>query len=220
MKNQKKIEEFKFITSWDDYCLENYKLAKILKKHKLPAIFFIELNKKEAKDQIKYLSDLGFEIGSHTINHPQDLKKFALEGNFEKLYYEIDDSKKILEQLTEKTIEWFCYPRGRYNDVIKDVVETFGYKFARTTKVLNIEHPKDPLEIETSIHVYPKRKEYNGKNWFKLAVNLFDKAYKNNGYFHLWGHGWEIEKFDMWEDLEQFLKYVKSTFYAECISRK
>jgi len=210
-------ENFKFITSWDDYCLENIKLAEVLKKYNLPAIFFIELSKKEAKEQIKYLSDLGFEIGSHTINHPQDLKKLALEGNFEKLYYEIDDSKKILELLTEKTIEWFCYPRGRYNDVIKDVVETFGYKYARTTKVLNIEHPDDLYEIETSIHVYPNRKEYGGKKWIDIAFKLFDEAYKNNGYFHLWGHAWEIEKFGLWDELEWFLKYVKSTFFANGI---
>jgi len=41
---------------------------------------------------------------------------------------------------------------------------------------------------------------------------MFHYAYENQKpWFHLWGHSAEVEKFNMWKDLETFLKYV-STF--------
>lgn len=56
-------------------------------------------------------------------------------------------------------------------------------------------------------------KEYDLKynsffSWFGLAKNLFDYMQKNGGVFHIWGHSWEIEKFNMWKDLERFFKFL------------
>ena len=33
-----------------------------------------------------------------------------------------------------------------------------------------------------------------------------DKNYN----IHIWGHGWEIEKYNLWQKLEEFLKFLVS----------
>jgi len=75
--------------------------------------------------------------------------------------------------------------------------------------VLNVEHPEKPFEIATTIHAYPHRKEYKGKNWVELAEKLFEKAKKRNGYFHLWFHSKEIFKYKQVENLYKLLEFIK-----------
>lgn len=45
-------------------------------------------------------------------------------------------------------------------------------------------------------------------SWFRLAKNMFDYVYENGGIFHVFGHSWEIEKFNLWKDLEKLFRYL------------
>ena len=45
-------------------------------------------------------------------------------------------------------------------------------------------------------------------NWLDLARGLFDSVLQEGGVWHLYGHSWEIEEFDLWDDLKQILEYV------------
>ena len=196
------------ITSWDDYCEENYRMAELLKKYKLPGIFFLPTERPLVDfcaKQIEDLADQGFKIGCHTKTHPLDLK--ILDNH--QLKSEIKDCRKQLQEMANQEINWFCYPRGRYDLRVKNVVIGTGFKYARTTKILNIKPSEDNFEIKTAIHVGCARKEYGDKDWLIVAFELFDKAMKKeNSVFHLWGHGWEIAKFNQWEKLERLLKYL------------
>ncbi|MFH1011844.1 MAG: polysaccharide deacetylase family protein [bacterium] len=47
-------------------------------------------------------------------------------------------------------------------------------------------------------------------SWLKLAIACFDHAQKINApFFHLYGHSEELERFRLWEPLEEFLAYIK-----------
>lgn len=46
-------------------------------------------------------------------------------------------------------------------------------------------------------------------SWPSFAKAFFDHTLQNGNYFHLYGHSWELEKYKMWDALENFLKYVK-----------
>jgi hypothetical protein len=46
-------------------------------------------------------------------------------------------------------------------------------------------------------------------SWLGIACAAFDRALKEGGVFHLWGHSWEIEKYGLWEKLERFFAHVK-----------
>lgn len=78
-------------------------------------------------EEIIDLSMDGFEIGSHTINHP-DLTKIPRRY----LNYELRVSKETLEDKLGKRVEFLSYPFGRYNRLVQDEAERAGYKKAFT----------------------------------------------------------------------------------------
>lgn len=191
----------------DDYCPQNDRIAQLLLEYRIPAVFLIELvpqynrtQTKEADDQIKRLHKLGFEIGGHTQTHPQDMKLLTIE----ELKEEVFDAKSYVEGMIGEELHWFAYPRGRYNETVKDQVVAAGFKYARTTK-LNLHSVKieDELAIQPNIHIY-QRNEYEGKDWLEVAKWQFDFFGKT----HVFCHAWEIEKYNQWERFEELLKYI------------
>lgn len=79
-------------------------------------------------DQIKLLSDQGFEFGSHSISHP---KLTSLKDD--KLKEELIDSKKKIENETGKNVNFFCYPMGYFDSRVEIATRNAGYKGALTT---------------------------------------------------------------------------------------
>jgi peptidoglycan/xylan/chitin deacetylase (PgdA/CDA1 family) len=77
--------------------------------------------------QIKEMSDLGFGIGSHTVNHP-DLTR--IEQRF--VGYELKKSKEVLEDKLGQEVCFLSYPFGRYNRFVQEEAERVGYKRAYT----------------------------------------------------------------------------------------
>lgn len=79
-------------------------------------------------NQIAELSAAGMEIGSHTLSHPNltDISK-------EEAKREICDSKTFLEEKLGIAMQGFCYPRGRQNDGLANLVQQSGYRYGCTT---------------------------------------------------------------------------------------
>ena len=180
---------------------DNARLANLLRKYDFKNVTFyvIPFN----KDIIRLLAQ-DFKIGSHTMTHPilRDISSHQAK-------WEIEESKKILEKITKRKVKSFCYPRGRFNRDVKKLVENAGYREARTTRIGCIKKPKDRLETDTSAHICPIRPEYRGTTWLKEAKKLLDRVLAGEGdYFHLWGHAYEIEKFEIWDEFEEFLQYI------------
>lgn len=193
------------MTSWDDGSKEDLRIAKLLRSYQLPGIFFLQNIKLELEDdEIRELSK-DFEIGGHTLSHPEDLKR--LKGN--QLKDEITLNKMWLEDIIKKEIDWFCYPGGRYNEDTIKVVEGAGFKYARTTLVGNTDFSEEVYRTHPTVHVKRHRDEYKGQNWLDYAIEQFNIAKVKKGCYHIWGHGWEIEKEDLWEELEQLFKYIQ-----------
>ncbi len=48
------------------------------------------------------------------------------------------------------------------------------------------------------------------RNWVKLAMLLFDAVLNHGGVWHLYGHSWEIDDFNLWADLRVVLDYVSN----------
>ena len=45
--------------------------------------------------------------------------------------------------------------------------------------------------------------KFAGKsNWVEMAEVMLEEAVQTGGVFHLWGHSWEIEANDQWQNLE------------------
>ena len=79
------------------------------------------------KEQISELIKEGWEIGSHTMTHP-NLNSISIEN----ITKEIEDSKTILETMFGIRVVSFAYPYGLFNKKLLNLV-TINYKYAYST---------------------------------------------------------------------------------------
>jgi len=193
-------------TSWDDGSTYDLKLVKLLIKYKIPAIFYIPTICELSKDDIIRIYNSGIEIGAHTENHPQDLKLLSKEEQED----EILANKLYLESVIKDKVSSFCYPRGRYNEDTICILKEVGFKEARTTVAGCTDLQNDKFRVKTSVHVYPETSRFNKPDWLKEAYKLYEEAENkgDKGFFHLWGHSHELERYKIWSELEDFFRFL------------
>jgi peptidoglycan/xylan/chitin deacetylase (PgdA/CDA1 family) len=80
------------------------------------------------EEEILEMSRHGVEFGSHTVNH-RHLDKIEPE----EVKYEVEESKKQIENLLQKTCKVFAYPAGFFNETAERAVKNAGYIAAFTT---------------------------------------------------------------------------------------
>lgn len=200
----------KVIASIDDGSKLDMRAAELMDKYGVECIFYIpvrwdQINTAKGRGGLSQqdFADLAsrFEIGSHTINHP-----LLTRIDPELAQYEIRKSRQLLQEMTGQPINSFCPPRGYFDYRIKEMVADAGYQSMRTVRVGNVTTPIDPLETDTTVHVYNGRKEYQGRGWLSYARSKWREAQESpDGYFHLWLHSWEVERDGLWGELELFL---------------
>jgi peptidoglycan/xylan/chitin deacetylase (PgdA/CDA1 family) len=83
-----------------------------------------------SRSELRELSDLGCEIGSHSMTHrllndlgPEDIK------------HELSDSKRELEEIVGKAINHFSCPGGRVNSLITELATEAGYQSVATSQL-------------------------------------------------------------------------------------
>ncbi len=77
------------------------------------------------QDHIAELSDYGFEIGGHSLSHPNLASLSAAE-----CLHEVSKTKMVLETITHTEVQSFSYPYGEVSRQVKDCVAESGYKYA------------------------------------------------------------------------------------------
>lgn len=226
----------KVIASWDDGAVEDLRIAELMTKYSVRAIFYwpFHLEKSLNVTKIDRFLTPGqcleiakqFEVGSHTISHPH-LTKIPLE----EARTEIVDSRKKWQDLTGQSIDSFCYPRGYANDAIRQLVREAGYSNARNTAVGCLDEPEDPFWTANTEHVGIDRVEYTmpvrpslvgsfaarirGERrveckrlrWQDYARLKLEEARNTHGsVYRIFGHSWEIERDNNWSELESLLR--------------
>lgn len=79
-------------------------------------------------EQARQMDAENVRIESHTVTHP-----ILTNISAENLDFEMQMSKKRLEEVLERPVEHFCYPNGSFNKAVEKAVEKAGYKSATTT---------------------------------------------------------------------------------------
>jgi len=97
-------------------------------------------------DEVRALKHLGFEIGSHTMDHP-----ILSHLDREQVERELRNSKRIIEEHIDCECSHFAYPNGGYQDVSPKVVEevrSAGYSvaFMATNRLASTDD--DPLLLD------------------------------------------------------------------------
>jgi len=77
--------------------------------------------------RISYLLSLGWEIDSHSVNHP-DLTAVSASA----LEYQVVASRSFLRDAFQIPVNSFCYPSSKYNAAVIAAVKAAGYTNATT----------------------------------------------------------------------------------------
>ena len=217
-------------TSWDDGDRADLKVAEFLRLRGIQGTFYVPVAPYEGRPaldraELRALSSEGFEVGAHGFSH-----KLLWGLPAEELAKEVGPCKPILEDILGTEIRMFCYPRGRYDSGVVRALKEGGYWGARTVRMLATRPEFNPFEMPTTVQIFPHAKSNYIRNvararkveglkvclshrtrlgnWLELGKSLFDSVLQHGGIWHLYGHSWEIDELNLWEDLEQILDYV------------
>ncbi len=201
--------------SFDDGSIYDLRTADMVNSYGIDTTFYIPVN------HARYLASKGIEalspndvksiannftLGSHGVNHElltrvsEDKQNNEILGSM--LYWQ--------EQGYEVTS--FCYPRGYYDENIKNKVAKAGYTNARTVKVGSLTKADDPYETETTVHIGYDREDYE-TDWLTYAKRKVTEAIEMNNdgedvEYHLWGHSEEIHRYQQWDRFGELLKVI------------
>jgi len=152
-EHREKLPEKTVAITFDDGYEDNYTEAfPILKKYNAKATLYLVVDRhqrewssrRKAKndsgelmyepkltdEQVREMIESGvFELGSHTLTHPN-----LLTLSPEEKYEEIVRSKELLEKKFGVACTSFCYPFGLYNEKDEAIVKEAGYSNATTTQ--------------------------------------------------------------------------------------
>lgn len=137
---KKKFTRQAVVVTFDDGYKNILSVCELYKDIKVkPSVFVIadtkETNFGELKTKRKFLSNSdikklikdGWEVGSHTLTHP-DMYKLN-QFNLEK---EVVQSKKMIENDLGIEIKYLAYPKGRYTNKVVNMAKKAKYKMALT----------------------------------------------------------------------------------------
>ena len=219
----------RFSMSVDDGHPLDLRMADLLQSHDIKATFYLPMTNQEGPPVLSYASmrelAQAFEVGSHTRSH-----RFLNTLHGSEAWREIVDGKQQLQDQLGEEVVGFCYPGGRYQYLHKLQVRSAGFRYARTTQNLRIDLEFPLFEMPTTVQFYPHtrsvflRNFISQRHWGKrraalsasLATEdwlirlhaLLDLAIARRGVFHLWCHSIDIEKLQLWDQLDSFLSRV------------
>lgn len=214
-------------TSWDDGYPADLKVAELLAKHGVAGTFYVPNRNAEGRavmteSEVKHLAT-AFETGGHSIDH------IVLAGlEHSEAARQVATNKAWLENVTGKPVHGFCYVRGRLDPQLKAIVRQAGFAYARTVANLRSDAGNDSFEMPTTIQLYPHSPSVYLKNfargplspararllWASLSSRdlehrvegLIELCHSTGGYFHLWGHSWELDELNLWNTLDTILR--------------
>lgn len=180
--------------SVDDGCLSDIRLATLLEKYDYRMTVYLpvewqRLNYEKGYlplkyDDVKNLITRGHELGSHSISHP-----LLTRIDIDRAEYEIVESKRILEDIFNTKITKFCPPRGYSSNVLDEVIGQH-YEQCRLTRGQHL------------VHIHPD----SGANGNKPWTEVLRQKISTDTDVECWGHSWELDKYDLWPELEGVLE--------------
>ena len=119
-----KVLYLTFDAGYENGCTE--KILDVLKKHQVPAAFFLVGNYIEKNaDLVRRMADEGHTVGNHTMHHP-DMSIISDQGAFAK---ELQELEKLYRETTGQDLpKFYRPPQGTYSQENLRMAKELGYK--------------------------------------------------------------------------------------------
>lgn len=138
------------VVSFDDgYRSVHTNALPVLRQLGWPGVLNLELrilDEQEEEDltreMVSELAQAGWEIDSHTVNHP-DLTTLSVA----QLRDELVRSRRRIRRLFDEPADFLCYPGGRYNATVAAAARRAGYRAATTTE-FGLARPDDLFSLD------------------------------------------------------------------------
>lgn len=201
--------------SFDDGSIYDLRIADMMNSYGIDTTFYIPVNWQRylATKGLEALSPYdvksianNFTLGSHGVNHELLTRVSEAKQNQEIL------GSMLYWQEQGYEVTSFCYPRGYYDENIKNKVAKAGYSNARTVKVGSLTKADDPYETETTVHVGYDREEYE-TDWLTYAKRKIDEAIElaesgQDVIYSVFGHSEEIHRYQQWDRVGELFKLI------------
>lgn len=174
--------------SCDDACQSDVRLAQLCSKYEIELIFYwpvewFALAQANGYKPLNYVDALELarthEIGSHGITHNRLTRIPEYDAA-----QEIVGSKFMLERMFKQNITKFAPSRGYTNPQLTELTMKY-YQEQRLTVGKHL------------VHIHPKSGVNNDKPWRQAITEDTTE---------LWCHSWELDRYRLWEELEDFLR--------------
>ena len=147
----------------------------ILKQKKIPFILFVSTREVGANnymtwDQIREINNENFvEIGNHSHTH-----EYLVDENENVIKDDIQKSITIFKEQMGSNSIFFSYPFGEYSLKFKDIIKSFGFKYAFGQHSGVIDETKDFYELPR----FPINEKYGEIKRFRSLVKTLPFKYK------------------------------------------
>jgi len=122
VKSEKEIANLKSLENKE-------KINYLLKEYHFSLDDEFEFNERDALSRNEILEMNSYvDFQSHTCYHP-----ILTKCSDDELFFELNESKQMLESLLNKEILHFSYPNGDYDNRVMSMVKSLGYLTARST---------------------------------------------------------------------------------------
>lgn len=203
--------------SYDDGVTQDRRLVKLLDTYGLKATFNINSQLLGLKGELQVkgttvshdkiapgeVAELyrGHEVAVHTLTHP-NLTTLPEE----EIIRQVEEDRLALEKLTGREIHGMAYPCGGVNndDRVADIIRRHtGVRFSRTITSTHCFDKQDNL-----LRFNPTVYHLDVDKMFELGRRFLELEPEEPQLFYIWGHSYELDAGDGWEQLEAFCRLI------------
>ena len=187
--------------SYDDGQIYDRRLVELFNRYCLKATFHLNSGILDSEGFVtkKELSTLyeGHEIACHGVYH-----EFPTHLTREQLIREFWQDRLTLEECTGRIIRGCSYAFGEYDENVVETLQKLGFVYSRTVDATgNFRVPERFLTWRPTCH---HNDAFNG-----MAQQFLDKPeYRKLSLFYVWGHSFEFERQQTWDQMETFCREI------------
>ena len=219
-----------FTMSFDDGTVQDVRIIEILKKYNMPCTFNINtgsfgvvwkwvgepygkpnVHTRLTRAQVQSGLYKGFDVEVHTLTHPDLAANYVNYGK-NNVINEVKKDAENIAALTGIKPVGMAYPGGQEantsDEVIRTILENTDVRFARLA--VNAKRPSKFEFPEYWMMWYPTTAFGYGfstvNNYAKRFIAA--EATDRDLLFYVWGHGYEFDLNENWDEFEAFIKMM------------